>query len=192
MEYRKSYCNGQLKTRNDDSSQDKYIEGYFIVFRQETELWKGCYEEIEQGAIANSLRDNDIRCLFNHDTAVVLGRMGNGTLELREDHHGLWGRVKINPEDKQALDIYARVQRGDICGCSFGFNPIREETENRADGTVKWKIIEADTREVSICTFPAYPQTEIEARQQYAEQKDKENMKKRKTDLLAKLEGMKC
>lgn len=192
MEQRTSYCNGNLTTRNDDGTHEKFIEGYFSVAEQETELWPGVFEEISQGAFANSLRNNDIRCLFNHDTALVLGRMGNSTLELKEDSHGLWGRVKINPDDKQAQDIYARVQRGDISGCSFGFNPINEAVEEREDGTVKWRVLEADTLEVSVCTFPAYPQTEIQARQRAINENRKCNIELKKSELIKKLEGIKC
>lgn len=192
MKYRNSYCNGQLKTRNGEGSQDKYLEGYFSVINQSTELWPGAYEEIAPGAFANSLRNNDIRCLFNHDTAVVLGRTANGTLELKEDSHGLWGRVKINPDDKQALDIYARVQRGDICGCSFGFNPISEEIEEQSDKTVKWRVLEADTLEVSVCTFPAYPQTEIQARKSSMEQSKQRQLEQTRVELKKKLEGIRC
>lgn len=119
-------------------NNEKYIEGYFIRFNEETQLWDGVFEEVDPAAVDDSLKNNDIRCLFNHDTSIVLGRTGNGTLELIKDEKGLFGRVKINPNDKQALDIYARIERGDINTCSFGFNIIDEEIQNRDDGTIKF------------------------------------------------------
>lgn len=190
MNKRHAYFTTELKTRAEGESE-KYIEGYFAVFNQETELWSGCFEKIATGAFEKSLKNNDIRCLFNHDSGFVLGRTASNTLELRTDSYGLWGRVKINPNDSQAMDVYARVQRGDISGCSFGFNPVNEETENR-DDNVLFTIKEADVHEVSICTFPAYPQTEIQARKKDMKISKERQLKQRKAEIKKKLEGIKC
>ena len=190
MNKRHAYFKSELKTRA-ETDNEKYIEGYFAVFEQETELWERCFEKIARGAFDNSIKNNDIRCLFNHDSGFVLGRTASGTLELRTDAHGLWGRVKINPSDTAALDVYARVERGDISGCSFGFNPVSEEYEDRGDNYL-WTVLEADTHEVSICTFPAYPQTEIQARQKDFEQSKKRSIEQRKSDLKKRLEGLGC
>jgi len=140
-----------LQTRDEP---EMVIEGYFIVFGQETELWPGAFEEIAPGAVGESL-SNDIRALINHDTTLVLGRNKAGTLELREDSYGLWGRIKINPRDSDAVNLYERVKRGDVNQCSFGFNILEEITDWRDDGTVKWTITKLDLHEVSVCTFPA-------------------------------------
>lgn len=182
---RNAYFKSQLAVR--DASGEKYIEGYFAVFNQETELYPGVCEKIAPGAFLKSLGGSDIRCLFNHDTGSVLGRTSSGTLELREDSHGLWGRVKINPDDSQAINVYARVQRGDISGCSFGFYPITEEKEIR-DCDVLWTVKDVELYEVSVCTFPAYTQTEIQARQAEYACQEKRNFEKKKDELKKKLE----
>ena len=187
-ENRQMYFSSSFTTRSENDNE-KYIEGYFAVFNQQTELYRNAFEEIAQGAFDNSLKNNDIRCLFNHDTAKVLGRTGNNTLELRVDSHGLWGRVQVNPNDKEANDIYARVQRGDISGCSFGFNPINEETEFRDDGAIKWRVLEADTLEVSIVTFPAYPQTSIQARKVDETQYKERQILQKKNNLKVRLKN---
>lgn len=189
MNERRAYTAGKLQTR--EENEDRYIEGYFAVFCQETEIWNGWYEQIAIGAFANSLKNNDIRCLFNHDSGFVLGRKSAGTLELREDSYGLFGKVKINASDRQAMDVYARVERGDISGCSFGFMPAAEEYEEKEDGT-HWIVKEADTSEVSIVTFPAYPQTEIQARKKDAEQNRKNRVERQKAELKKRLEEIKC
>ncbi len=187
-ENRQMYFSSSFTTRSENDNE-KYIEGYFAVFNQQTELYRNAFEEIAQGAFDNSLKNNDIRCLFNHDTAKVLGRTGNNTLELRVDSHGLWGRVQVNSNDKEANDIYARVQRGDISGCSFGFNPINEETEFRDDGAIKWRVLEADTLEVSIVTFPAYPQTSIQARKVDETQYKERQILQKKNNLKVRLKN---
>ena len=158
----------ELKTRADEG-QDMFIEGYFAVFGQETELWPGAFEEIAPGAFDETL-GNDIRALINHDTTLVLGRNKAGTLELKTDSYGLWGRIKINPNDTDAVNVYQRVKRGDVDQCSFGFNILAEETDWRDDGSVKWTITNIDLHEVSICTFPAYETTGVQARKAEVEQ----------------------
>lgn len=153
----------ELNTNETDESE-KVIEGYFAVFNSETELFPGAFEEILPGAFDNTL-ENDVRALINHDTALVLGRNVSKTLSLRVDDKGLWGQIKINPLDSDAINLYERVKRGDVSQCSFGFNIIKEQEEWRDDGSVKWSLEEVELHEVSVCTFPAYSDTGVEARQ---------------------------
>src|SRR5690625_7651630 len=89
------------------------------------EVFTGAYEEIATGAFYNTL-DNDIRALINHNTAFVLCRNKSGTLELETDSKGLFGRIKINENDTDAMNLYERVKRGDVDQCSFGFNILKE------------------------------------------------------------------
>ena len=46
---------------------------------------------------------------------------------------------------------------------------ISEETDYRADGSVHWTITDIRLYEVSVCTFPAYEETQIVARSAEAE-----------------------
>ncbi|MFS0591720.1 HK97 family phage prohead protease [Cytobacillus horneckiae] len=177
----------ELKTRSDEEKGEAFIEGYFAVFNQETELWPGAFEEIAPEAFNRSLLENDIMCLDNHDTRIVLGSTGSQTLELKTDSQGLWGRVKVDLEDPFAKSAYRKVQTGKVRGCSFGFMPIKEDTEYREDGTVKWIVKEADTMEVSITAFPAYPQTAIAARQRDVDAIKKQKLEQRKLKLKERL-----
>jgi hypothetical protein len=176
----------ELSTRAEQEGQDMFIEGYFAVFNQQTELWPGAFEEIAPGAFDETL-SNDIRALINHDTTLVLGRNKSGTLELRADSRGLWGKVKINPNDTDAVNLYERVKRGDVDQCSFGFNILDEETEYREDGTIKWTIKKVDLHEVSVCTFPAYEDTGVQARKAEVEQRQKRQLEQRKHNLKERL-----
>ena len=176
----------ELNTRAEQEGQDLYIEGYFAVFNRETELWPGAYEEIAPEAFTDTM-SNDIRALINHDTTLVLGRTKANTLELKTDNYGLWGRVKINPNDTDALNIYERVKRGDVDQCSFGFNIVEEETEWRDDGTVKWRLTKVDLHEVSICTFPAYEDTGVQARKAEVEQHRQRLLEAKKNQLKERM-----
>lgn len=174
----------ELKTRAE--GEEMIIEGYFVVFNSQTELWPGAYEEIASNALDSTL-SNDIRALINHDTTLVLGRNKAGTLELKIDSRGLWGSIKINPNDTDAVNLYERVKRGDVDQCSFGFNVTSEETDWREDGTVKWTITGVELHEVSVCTFPAYEDTGVAARSKEIEQHKEKQLEVRKAKLKERL-----
>ena len=175
-----------MKVREDNGR--RYLEGYFAVFGETYQVWDGWVETIERGAFARYLAaGEDVKVLWNHDSNIVLGSTGNGTAVLREDDTGLWGSVEISERDQEAVNAYARVDRGDVSGCSFGFDIARQEEWWDEDGVYHTKITEVDPLyEVSPCTFPAYKATRLEtAREKYkdAREKKRENwraeMKKR-------------
>ena len=165
----------QLRTVNTEfttreESGELYIEGYFAVFNSNYEIAEGMSELIAPGAFSEAL-GGDIRALTNHDTTLVLGRNKANTLELKEDSHGLWGRIRINPNDSNAMDTYARVKRGDVDGCSIGFDIESEKTDFLDNGDVHWTIEKImPLYEVSCCTFPAYKETNISAREKQREE----------------------
>ena len=63
------------------------------------------------------------------------------------------------------MNLYARVKRGDVSQCSFGFNILDEEYVDRGDGTHHFTIKKVRLFEVSCCTFPAYEETAISSRE---------------------------
>ena len=171
-----------------ESEDGLFIEGYFSVFNSTYELWPGATESVAPGAFENTL-GGDIRALIDHETRLVLGRNKSGTLELREDSHGLWGRVKINPNDQDAVNLYERVKRGDVDQCSFGFDIVKEDTEVRDDGSVHWTIREVKLYEVSVVTFPAYTETSVSARKRDFEEIQKRETEKWRDDMMRRLKG---
>ena len=142
----------EFQTRQDGDVP--HISGYFAVFDSVYQIGPGMSESIAPGAFTNTL-SGDIRALTNHDSTLVLGRNTAGTLELRQDEHGLCG---------DAMNSWARVDRRDVTQCSLGFRIISENTAVREDGSEHWTILEVELFEVSICTFPAYQETNVSAR----------------------------
>lgn len=144
----------------------RYLAGYFAVFGEQYQVWDGWMETIERGAFAEYLASGeDVKVLWNHDSNIVLGSTGNGTATLREDEIGLFGTVEINENDQEAVNAYARIARGDVNGCSFGFEIDRQEEWWDEQGVYHTKILRVDPLyEVSPCTFPAYKATSITAR----------------------------
>lgn len=69
------------------------------------------------------------------------------------------------------MNLYARVQRGDVDQCSFGFEIKRETFVDLGGGACRWEIEEVDPLyEVTVCTFPAYEATGVSARKQQLEE----------------------
>lgn len=177
---------GGFSTRAEEN--ELYIEGYFAVFNSAYEMYAGVVEEVAPGAFADTLGE-DIRALTNHDTTLVLGRNKAGTLTLREDSHGLWGSIRINQEDQDAVNLYRRVQRGDVDQCSFGFEILDERREVLADGTVRYVILKVRLHEVSVVTFPAYEATSVSAREKQEETIRQRLLAERKEALRKKMRG---
>lgn len=173
-----------------EPGERKYLEGYFAVFNNRTQLWPGVYEEVDPGAFDDTM-GNDIRVLINHDTTLVLGRNKSGTAEFKIDARGLWGRVEINEKDSDAVNAYERVQRGDVDQCSFGFNILDEEIQYLDNGDVVFRLKKVDLHEGSICTFPAYPETSIQARQKDLELHKRRAIELKKAKIRTRLGGKK-
>ena len=177
----------QFQTRS--ANDDLFIEGYFSVFNSEYPLWEGASEIVKPGAFTNSV-SGDVRALINHDSSLVLGRTKAGTLTLRQDERGLWGSIRINRDDVDAMNLYARVQRGDVDQCSFGFDIKRETFVDLGDGKCRWEIEEVDPLyEVSVCTFPAYTETSVSARKQDMAEIEKRRAEAWRSDMKKRLGG---
>lgn len=161
-----------LQTREAENDQ-MIIGGYFVVFNSWTKLWDGYYEQVSPKAFEN-IDLTDIRALINHNDGLVLGRTKSNTLTLRVDDKGLYGEIKVNPNDQDAVNLYERVKRGDVDQCSFGFQITEEEWEDTDEG-YRSTITGVKLFEVSVVTFPAYEDTSVSARS-----KDILNFRKRK------------
>lgn len=198
MELRTMRMEG-MKIREEDGK--RRLEGYFSVFDQPYEVVPGWVETIAPGAFDRALRSGrDVKVLWNHDTNIVLGSTENRTAELREDARGLFGGVEINENDQDAKNVYARVDRRDVTGCSFGFEISRMEESWDEDGTYRTRIMEVfPLYEVSPCTFPAYTQTSVTARaketleaaKKKLAQAKEEKQKEWRANMLARLKGEK-
>ena len=144
-----------------DESTEPAIDGYASVFDSWSEELGGNQpfrERVVKGAFEETIQNDDIRALFNHDPNYVLGRNKAGTLTLEEDDKGL--HVRIKPPDTQwAKDLIVSIKRGDITQMSFGFTVILDRW-NYEDNTDVRELLKVKLYDVSPVTFPAYTQTE--------------------------------
>ena len=177
-----------LEVREAADTENPKIEGYFSVFGDIYDMGYGLTESVDRHAFDETIA-GDVRALVDHDTAKVLGRTSAHTLDLKVDEHGLWGSIDVNPNDTDAMNLYARVQRGDVNQCSFGFEILDETTEFRENGDIHWTINKVKLYEVSVCTFPAYESTSVSARSKYAEELRKRQLDAWKEQMKNKLKG---
>ena len=98
--------------------------------------------------------------------------------------------MKINRDDVDAMNLYARVQRGDVDQCSFGFGIERETFVDLGNGDVRWEIEKVNPLyEVSVCTFPAYEETGVAARKQQLETIQQREAEAWRTEMKKRLGG---
>jgi len=152
------------EVRAEELSNRRVIRGYAAVFDQEAVIG-GLYREvIRRGAFQKTLSERDQVALWDHESSLPLGRRSKGTLSLREDSHGLLIEIEP-PETTWGNDAWLSISRGDVKGMSIGFRVIKADWhEDETNELWLREITEIDLWEVSPVTFPAYEQTEVEAR----------------------------
>ena len=153
-----------------DEKSGAIITGRPVVYSSETDICGMFSEIIEPGAL-DGADLKDVRFLVNHDlNRIPLARSRNNnensTMQLSPDGDGLGMRVVLDVENNsEARALYSAVQRGDISGMSFMFSVADETWEDGDTDYPKRHITKIGSIvEVSAVTFPAYPDTEINAR----------------------------
>ena len=145
------------------------VEGYAALYNVRSQNLGGFVEYIEPGAFKRALSEShDVRALIDHDSSKVLGRTRSGTLELTSDERGLRIRCPL-PNTSYARDLAESMRRGDVSQMSFAFRPTgdskfdgHEVVEGRK--LAVHRVRDCDLLDVSIVTYPAYPQTEASVR----------------------------
>lgn len=141
--------------------EKRAIIGHAAVFDTITDL--GWFKErVAKGAFAESIKQDDIRALFNHDPNIVLGRNKAGTLRLYEDDKGLAVEIDL-PDTQWARDLRVSMERGDINQMSFGFEVI-DASWDTVNGEEVRTLKRVKLWDVSPVTFPAYPTTDASLR----------------------------
>ncbi|MDZ4197064.1 MAG: HK97 family phage prohead protease [Candidatus Izemoplasmatales bacterium] len=142
------------------------LEGYAIVFNQETLIGDEAYgfvEEIDHRALENTLM-KDVPMKYNHmDSFLIIARTKNKSLTLSVDNNGL--KVHAELLDTQSnQDIYKMVRSGLLDKMSFAFT-VEEQSWNK-EGKIPKRTITKIGRlyDVSVVDTPAYDSTSIYAR----------------------------
>ena len=159
---------GTIEYRAEGDAMPKELGGIAAVVNSVTDL--GYFEEvIAPGAFDYALqKDYDIRCLFNHESELILGRTKANTCKVFVNAQGnleyTWVPDYENPTH---VSVVRSIMRGDITQSSFAFT-IREQmwTESEKYGNMGKRVVNVieDLFDVSPVTYPAYEDTEADAR----------------------------
>lgn len=155
--------------RAEENERGAWIEGYPIVFNQETVIGGYCREVIMQEAVTEELL-RDVALMIGHDFGMIplahsRRNNENSTMRLTIDEHGVKMRALLdivyNPRAKEA---YSAIVRGDISGMSFAFI-VEEERWEDLDSEIPLRRITklAEIFEVSLVTYPQYKGTSVQA-----------------------------
>lgn len=135
-----------------------YVEGYAAVFERRSGNLGGFVEVVKPTAFNKTMREADVRALWNHDPSLVLGRNKAGTLDLSRDEKGLYYRAMM-PNTTYARNLFELLERGDITQSSFTFFKVQDDWElvNMDGGDFPQRsLMEVGLVDVSPVTFPAY------------------------------------
>lgn len=156
------FDDSKLEYRGEGEDKRAYIVGHAAVFDSLSENLGGFREIIHRDAFNDVLND-DVRCLFNHDANLILGRSPK-TLKLDVDEKGLRYELEL-PDTTAGRDLKISLERGDVSQSSFGFRVDADEFNEDADGN--WtRTIKKVKRlyDVSPVVYPAYPEATVAKR----------------------------
>lgn len=154
-----------IRAEQSADNNDLILTGRAIVFNSITKINDpiGSYFEVVESGALDGADLSDVRLLYNHDTNKLPLARAPKTLTLTVDKEGLFFKALL-PDTEEARAVYTAVKRGDLDGCSFAFTIDKggdiydPKTNTRTIKKIK-KLYEC-----SICVFPAYTQTSVEAR----------------------------
>ena len=139
------------------------LSGYAAVFN-DSSVPLPFKESIAPGAFRKTLSETpDVRLLVNH-SGLPLARTKNGTLNLTEDDRGLYFSAEL-ADTQESRDIHTLIARGDVDQMSFAFRVIRQKWSEDRSRRVLTEVSLSDG-DVSVVTYPAYPTTSVEAREE--------------------------
>ena len=150
-----------------EETEDKMIlEGYAIVFEQETMIGdeeRGFREVISRDSLSKA-NMKDVPMKYNHmDSFLILARTKNKSLSLSIDDKGLKVRAELLNTTTNA-DVYKMVKAGLLDKMSFAFTVKKQSWDT--DSKIPLRRIEEIDRlyDVSVVDLPAYEGTSIYSR----------------------------
>lgn len=172
----------ELRAVDPGEGEDKIyaIEGYAVVYEQETTIG-GWFKEIVKRGALDGCDLTDVPFFIHHgNNKIPLARSrrnnGNSTMTLTPDDKGLHFRAELDVENNsEAKALYSAVGRKDIDGMSYWFR-VKDEKWLNMDKPIPTREIHKFKKivEISALWSPAYSGTSIkEARAEALDSADK-------------------
>lgn len=179
-----------VREAGEGEKPSRTIAGYAILFNTPSApMWEDedCVvrEVIAPSAVTQELLDaSDIKFTMFHNRERILARSnkGAGSLTYAIDERGVSFEFEA-PETADGDMALEAVRRGDIAGCSFMFSTYyydnsfvsmeREQVEGRTEVTYTVRTI-VGIYDFTLAADPAYPDTEVSARELFEMKQPKE------------------
>lgn len=162
----------QCEVRAEEKDDKMIIEGYPIVFDQETyiEFWgDGWYEKIDRNAFAEADM-KDVVFKYNHnDDFFPMARTRNGSLTLTPDEKGVFIHAELI-DTTENRDIYKMCRAGLLTEGSFAFTVEEQEVIEKGNwGDPDYEVHRTILKvgkvfDVALCVNGAYDTTSLQAR----------------------------
>lgn len=133
------------------------FRGYAAVFDSESHG-----EVVRRSAFTQTLSDRDpVVFLVNHD-GVPIASTDSGTCSIGVDNRGLWVDAEdLDMDNPRVQEVVSAMRRKDLNKMSFAFVD-RTPREDRIDDNGVRNIRNVQLYDVSVVTFPWYPDTHAE------------------------------
>lgn len=173
------------------------IEGYAIVYEQETNIGGWFIEIVRRGALDGCDLTDVPLFIHHHERAIPLARSRNNTknssMQLTPDIKGLHFRARLDGENNaEAKALCSAVGRADISGMSYCFR-VKEERWFNLDKEVPTREILKFKKivEISALWSPQYTGTSIiEARAEALDSADKAALDSARATLDSEKNGL--
>lgn len=142
---------------------DNKISGTAVVFDKRSGDLGGFDEIINRDAL-NGVDLSDVLLLYNHDFGSVLARTSAGSLELNVDDTGVHFNAEL-PKTTLGNDVRENLSNGNVRGMSFGFTIDDRDWEEHDNGFTQVVKRIGNIYEISITSFPAYQETDVQLSQ---------------------------
>lgn len=149
-----------IKASDDPDAPPGWIEGYGSKFG----LVNSYGESVQAGAFKKSLRDwkkrkRPVPMLWQHNGAEPIG----GWSEFDEDEVGLKLAGQVDLETQRGREAFSAIKGQYVGGLSIGYFEVKADPWSWEPQEEPRRLFELDLREVSIVTFPALREAQIDA-----------------------------
>ena len=161
----------EIKSLAEDGTFAGYASVWDIKDRQSDVMRRGAFKEI--------IRNDDGRVVFlwQHDTTQPIA-----TASVAEDDHGLSFKGQLILDDPQARIAHAHMRAKSVRGVSIGYDTL--ESNRLSDGVRE--LTSVRLWELSLVTFPALPQAQVQTVKSFADCSDERELK----NLLRERDGL--
>lgn len=167
---------GATRAIEGGSLVDPQVRGYATVYGTRYDILGGpegghggWTEVVHRGAAARSVQNRDpVYLFFDHDGLPLAGTK-DGSLTLASDDTGLLSDARLDAASPYSMEIFRRVQRGQLDSMSFAFQVTRERWEDEDGNEANpltapiRRIQQVKLYDTSVVSFPANPAAWVEA-----------------------------